>query len=84
MNDYIIRATAANDQIRAFAAVTTDVYKRQVFVMMLSINVWMTLAALLILPLSMLIINFVMKHSQKYFQAQQKYLGCLLYTSRCV
>ena len=24
MNDYIIRATAANDQIRAFAAVTTD------------------------------------------------------------
>ena len=46
-----------------------------VFVMMLSINVWMTLAALLILPLSMLIINFVMKHSQKYFQAQQKYLG---------
>ena len=46
-----------------------------VFVMMLSINVWMTLAALLILPLSMFIINFVMKHSQKYFQAQQKYLG---------
>ena len=24
MNDYIIRATAANDQIRAFAAVTTE------------------------------------------------------------
>ena len=24
MNDYIIRATAANDQIRAFAAVTTN------------------------------------------------------------
>ena len=46
-----------------------------VFVMMLSINVWMTLAALLILPMSMLIINFVMKHSQKYFQAQQEYLG---------
>ena len=46
-----------------------------VFIMMLSINVWMTLAALLILPLSMIIINFVMKHSQKYFQAQQKYLG---------
>ena len=46
-----------------------------VFVMMISINVWMTLAALLILPLSMAIISFVMKHSQKYFQAQQKYLG---------
>ena len=46
-----------------------------VFIMMLSINVWMTLAALLILPVSMLIIGKVMKHSQKYFQAQQKYLG---------
>ena len=28
-----------------------------------------------ILPVSMLIINKVMKHSQKYFQAQQEYLG---------
>ena len=46
-----------------------------VFVMMLSINVWMTLAALLILPVSMLIIQNVMKHSQKYFQDQQSYLG---------
>ena len=46
-----------------------------VLFMMLSINVWMTLAALLILPVSMLIINKVMKHSQKYFQAQQDYLG---------
>lgn len=46
-----------------------------VFAMMLSINAWMTLAALLILPISMMIIGFVMKHSQKYFQDQQKYLG---------
>lgn len=44
-------------------------------VMMLSINVWMTLAALVILPVSMGIIGTVMKHSQKYFQGQQKYLG---------
>ena len=46
-----------------------------VFIMMLSLNVWMTLAAVLILPVSMLIINKVMNHSQKYFQAQQEYLG---------
>lgn len=46
-----------------------------VFVMMLSINVWMTLVALLILPVSMAIIGQVMKRSQKYFQAQQSYLG---------
>ena len=46
-----------------------------VLFMMLSINVWMPLAALLILPVSMVIINFVMKHSQKYFRDQQNYLG---------
>ncbi len=46
-----------------------------VFVMMLSINVWMTVVALLILPVSMAIIGQVMKRSQKYFQAQQSYLG---------
>ena len=46
-----------------------------VFIMMLSINVWMTVAAVLILPVSMFIIQKVMKHSQKYFQAQQEYLG---------
>ena len=46
-----------------------------VFVMMLSINVWMTLASLLILPVSMVIIGNVMKHSQKYFRDQQRYLG---------
>ncbi len=46
-----------------------------VFVMMLSINVWMTVCAVLILPVSMLIIGFVMKRSQKYFRQQQAYLG---------
>lgn len=46
-----------------------------VLIMMLSINVWMTLAALVILPVSMMIIGTVMKHSQKYFRGQQRYLG---------
>lgn len=46
-----------------------------VLVMMLSINVWMTLAALLILPVSMGIIGTVMKHSRKFFMDQQRYLG---------
>lgn len=46
-----------------------------VFIMMLTINVWMTLATLLILPVSVLIVANVMKHSQKYFRAQQAFLG---------
>ena len=46
-----------------------------VFIMMLSINVWMTLAALVILPVSMGIIGGVMGKSQGFFRNQQKYLG---------
>ena len=46
-----------------------------VFIMMLSINVWMTLAALVILPVSMGIIGGVMGKSQRFFRNQQKYLG---------
>ncbi len=46
-----------------------------VFIMMLSINVWMTLAALVILPVSMGIIGGVMGKSQGFFRSQQRYLG---------
>ena len=46
-----------------------------VLIMMISINGWMTLAAFLILPVSMLIIGTVMKHSQEFFRNQQSYLG---------
>ena len=54
------------------ASVTTMI---GVLIMMISINGWMTLAAFLILPVSMLIIGTVMKHSQKFFRNQQSYLG---------
>lgn len=46
-----------------------------VVIMMLSINGWMTLAALCILPISIVIVTFVMHHSQRYFRDQQNYLG---------
>jgi len=46
-----------------------------VLIMMLSISPLMTLAALVILPISLLCISFIVKHSQKYFKAQQEYLG---------
>lgn len=54
------------------ASVTTMI---GVLIMMLSISWVMTLAAVLIVPLSFGIIIFVMSKSQKYFQGQQKYLG---------
>ena len=43
--------------------------------MMLRISVSMTLLALLIMPISMLIMGKVIKKSQKYFVQQQEYLG---------
>ncbi len=48
-----------------------------VFVMMLSISPLMTLIAVLILPLCGALIMLVFKRSQKYFIAQQSFLGQL-------
>ena len=72
-NDVDTLQTGINQSVTQLITATTTLIG--VLVMMLSINVWMTLAALLILPISMFIISKVMKHSQKYFQDQQKYLG---------
>ena len=46
-----------------------------VLIMMLSISPLMTLIALVILPISMGLIGLVTKKSQKFFRAQQEYLG---------
>ena len=44
-------------------------------VMMISISGIMTLISLVILPVSAILISFIIKHSQKYFRQQQEYLG---------
>ena len=46
-----------------------------VLVMMLSISWLMTLVAIIILPISGLLIMIVVKRSQKYYKQQQDYLG---------
>lgn len=46
-------------------------------VMMLSINVYMTFIVLLIIPSALLITRFIVKRSQRRFQAQQDALGKL-------
>lgn len=43
--------------------------------MMLSISFTMTLLALVVVPLSLILVTTVVKHSQKYFAAQQSSLG---------
>lgn len=46
-------------------------------IMMLTISWLMTLTALLVIPLSMILIMIVVRHSQAYFKKQQAYLGHL-------
>lgn len=46
-----------------------------VLIMMLSISPWMTLVALCILPVCLIIVTSVIRHSQKFFRSQQEYLG---------
>lgn len=48
-----------------------------VIVMMLSISVKMTGIAILIVPISLILILVVVKNSQKYFKTQQEYLGVI-------
>lgn len=55
--------------------ITSSISIVGVFIMMLRISVSMTLLALLIMPISMLIMSFIIKKSQKYFVQQQEFLG---------
>ncbi|MBB6715346.1 ABC transporter ATP-binding protein [Clostridium gasigenes] len=57
---------------QVITAITTII---GILIMMLSISWMMTIIALLILPISGLLITLVVKKSQKYFKDQQEYLG---------
>lgn len=46
-----------------------------VLAMMLSISWLMTVVALIIIPLSMVVVGLIIRQSQKYFKEQQDYLG---------
>ena len=59
----------------AIQLITSIVTLIGIFFMMLSISIPMTLLALLVLPLSAVLIMLVVKKSQKYFKSQQEYLG---------
>ncbi|MBP3792052.1 MAG: ABC transporter ATP-binding protein [Methanobrevibacter sp.] len=48
-----------------------------VFLMMLSINIWMTLATVILIPIAFLLIRFMTKFSQRYFLKQLEFKGSL-------
>ena len=55
--------------------ITSTVTLVGVIIMMLTISPLMTLITVVILPVSILVVVLVVKHSQKYFRAQQNTLG---------
>ena len=67
-----VNNTLAQSLTQLVTAVTTLI---GVLVMMFTISWIMTLAALVILPVSMILIRIIVKMSQKYFKQQQDYLG---------
>lgn len=72
-NDVDTLGSSFNQSItQLITSVTTII---GVLIMMLTISVKMTLIALLIIPISAIIVGIVVKHSQKYFHKQQEYLG---------
>ena len=72
-NDVDTLSQSLNQSLtQIITAVTTLV---GVLIMMLTISWLMTLVTFVILPISLALIGFIMKKSQKYFQAQQEYLG---------
>lgn len=48
-----------------------------VFIMMLSINIWMTLATIILVPIAFILIRFMTKYSQNYFIKQLVFKGSL-------
>jgi len=48
-----------------------------VLIMMLYINIWLTLASVILIPVSFFVIRFITKHSQSYFLKQLTFKGSL-------
>lgn len=72
-NDVDTLSTSLNQSLTQL--ITSVITIIGVLIMMLRISISMTLLALIILPLSGIVVGKVIKKSQKYFKQQQEYLG---------
>lgn len=72
-NDIDLISNTLNQSLTQF--ITSIVTIVGVTIMMLTISPLLTLATLVILPLSIIIISIIVKKSQKYFKMQQKSIG---------
>lgn len=67
-----------NGITQSFIQLTTAVITLVgVFIMMLSINIWMTLATIVLIPIAFLVIRVITKYSQSYFLKQLVHKGSL-------
>ncbi len=67
-----------NGITQSFIQLTTAVITLiGVFIMMLSINLWMTLATITLVPIALLLMRFMTRFSQKYFLRQLEFKGSL-------
>lgn len=67
-----------NGITQSFIQLTTAVITLVgVFIMMLSINIWMTLATIILIPIAFVVIRFITKYSQSYFLKQLVHKGSL-------
>ncbi len=72
-NDIDTMGNGLNQSItQLITSITTVV---GVFIMMLTISPLMTMIALLILPISVVLMGIVIKRSQRFFKTQQEYVG---------
>ena len=67
-----------NGITQSFIQLTTAVITLVgVFIMMLFINIWMTLATIVLIPIAFIVIRFITKYSQSYFLKQLVYKGSI-------
>ncbi len=67
-----------NGITQSFIQLTTAVITLiGVFAMMITINVWMTLATVILIPIAFLLIRSMTRYSQKYFLRQLEFKGSL-------
>lgn len=72
-NDVDTLSQSLNQSITTVITAVTQIIG--ITVMMITISGRMTIVAVLTLPVSSVLIAFIMKKSQKYFKSQQEYLG---------
>ena len=72
-NDVDSLQTGINSTFNQFTTAIVTIIG--VFIMMLTINLWMALATIILVPLSFILIRIFTKFSQKYFKNQLVYKG---------